>query len=108
MARWITVQARFDYRWPNRTAITHFSDDDLGDHYVKDEVADFAVAGGYATEGKSDEASRSKKTRKRSAAEEEPPADETTNSGTVAGVADAGDADADRSADRPAVDPDAE
>jgi hypothetical protein len=35
-------------------AVTHFSEADLGEHLVKDEVADFAVAKGYATEGKVD------------------------------------------------------
>jgi hypothetical protein len=60
MARWITVHAAFDYPWPGRSAITAFSDP--GEYMVKDEVADFAVAGGHATEGKAEgSATRSRK-----------------------------------------------
>jgi hypothetical protein len=50
MARWITVRRRFDYHWPGRSALTAFRDP--GEYMVKDEVADFAVANGHATEGK--------------------------------------------------------
>jgi hypothetical protein len=53
MARWITVtKAPFDYVWPGRSAITAFAEKDLGEHFVKDEIADFAVKGGFAKEGK--------------------------------------------------------
>jgi hypothetical protein len=51
MPRWITItKAPFDYRWPTVTAMTHFSMN--GEFFVKDEVADFAISKGYATEGK--------------------------------------------------------
>lgn len=59
MARWIAVTRPFNYHWPDRSAVTHFAEP--GDHFVKDEVADFAVEEGYATEGKADESSRSSK-----------------------------------------------
>jgi len=40
VARWITIiKAPFDYRWPDRSAITAFSA--TGEHMVKDEIADF-------------------------------------------------------------------
>jgi hypothetical protein len=73
MARWITItKVPFDYKWPNATAYTHFKT--LGEELVKDEVADFAVSKGYATEGKAaDSTTKSKKsgpkatTRRRSA-----------------------------------------
>jgi hypothetical protein len=61
MARWITVRKPFDYQWPGRGAITAFSEQHLGEHFVKDEIADFAIEKGYATEGKVDEAARSPK-----------------------------------------------
>jgi hypothetical protein len=49
MARRITIhKAPFDYRWPNRQAITAFTS--TGTFLVKDEIADFAIAKGYATE----------------------------------------------------------
>jgi hypothetical protein len=101
MPRWITVRKPFDYTWPSR-AITHYSADDLGDHHVKDEVADFAVANGYATEGKVDEASRStkgKKGRRTAKAADTEPVDR---------VGDADDAHPDWAAGGQSVDPDAE
>lgn len=52
--RWITVRKPFDYRWPDRSAMTVYREADLGEHLVKAEVADYAVAGGYASEGKLD------------------------------------------------------
>lgn len=61
MARWITLKESvlpFDYRWPDRVAITAFTlqKDAHGkaelEHKVKDEVADFIIAKGYGTEGK--------------------------------------------------------
>jgi hypothetical protein len=108
MSRWITVRTPFDYRWPDRSAITHFSDP--GEHMVKDEVADFAVAGGYATEGKVDGAARSKKSgpkRVRRAKKRDAPAAKAADTQTSAPVGDEDTADADRTADRPAVDDDA-
>lgn len=51
MPRWITVRERFDYRWPDRPAVTNFP---AGEHFVKDEVADFGVGKGYAVEGRLD------------------------------------------------------
>jgi len=60
VARWITIiKAPFDYRWPDRSAITAFSA--TGEHMVKDEIADFAVKSGYAIEGKADPTVRSTK-----------------------------------------------
>jgi hypothetical protein len=60
VARWITIiKAPFDYRWPDRSAITAFSE--TGEHMVKDEIADFAVRSGYAIEGKADPSVRSTK-----------------------------------------------
>lgn len=53
MARWITIipaAVPFDYRWPDRTALTAFTAP--GEYLVKDEVADYAVGRGFATEGK--------------------------------------------------------
>lgn len=61
MARWITVKKPFDYRWPGVNAITAFTDAALGEHFVKDEVADYAVENGYAAEGKADASARSRK-----------------------------------------------
>lgn len=60
MARWITVRLPFDFHWPSR-AVTAFGPENLAEHFVKDELADFAVENGYATEGKVDEAARSTK-----------------------------------------------
>jgi hypothetical protein len=112
MARWITVRQSFDYRWHDRSAITHFSADHLGEHFVKDELADFAVEKGYATEGKLDEAKRSTKgtgAKVRSSRSRKGKTDaKAADSRPIAPVGDADAADADRAADRPAVDPDAE
>jgi hypothetical protein len=108
MARWITVRQRFDFRWPSG-AITHFSDAELGEHHVKDELADFAVEKGYATEGKLDETKRSTKgtgAKVRSSRRKGKTNAKAADSGTVAPVGDADAADADRPADRPAVDSD--
>lgn len=106
MPRWITVRSPFDYRWPGRPAITAFTD--LGDHLVKDEVADFAVAKGYATEGKTDGSARSRKGgAKRVRRRKEPPAATTADTGPGASVGDADAVDADRAVDRPALDSDA-
>jgi hypothetical protein len=101
MPRWIAVRKPFDYTWQSR-AITHYSADDLGDHHVKDEVADFAVANGYATEGKVDEASRSTKGKKdrRTA--------KATDTESVDRVGHADDAHADRAAGGQPVDSDTE
>jgi hypothetical protein len=60
MPRWINIiKAPFDYRWPDRNAITAFTV--TGDQLVKDEVADFAVGKGYAIEGKANATARSVK-----------------------------------------------
>jgi hypothetical protein len=110
MARWITVRKPFDYQWPGRSAITAFSEQHLGEHFVKDEIADFAVEKGYATEGKVDEAARSPKgtgarlssRRKKDAA----PA-KAADTGSEPSVGNEDVADADRAADRSGVDSDA-
>jgi hypothetical protein len=56
MARWITVHKAFDYRFPDRSAILHFAEHPQypfpREEYVKDEIAEFAIKRGYATEGK--------------------------------------------------------
>ncbi len=53
MPRWITItKVPFDYRWPDASAITAFTE--AGELFVKDEVADYAIGKGYATEGKPD------------------------------------------------------
>lgn len=55
MARWITIKADavpFDYRWPDRSALTAFAIP--GEQMVKDEVADWAVKKGFASEGKAE------------------------------------------------------
>lgn len=110
--RWITVRKPFDYHWPGRSAVTTFRDTDLGEHYVKAEVADFAVDGGYATEGKVDGSARSRKStgkrvssRRRS--KDESPA-EAADARAKPPVDHAGDADADRPAGGAALAPDAE
>lgn len=101
MPRWITVRKPFDYHWPGRSAVTAFREDHLGDHFVKDEVADFAVREGYADEGKSDEASRSSKGKR-------PKNAKASDIGRKQAVDHESVADADRSADREPLDPDAE
>jgi len=104
--RWVTVRAPFDYRWKGRDAITSFTEGDLGEHLLKAEVADFAVDGGYATEGKVDGSAKSRKGRgKRAKVKKDPPAAADAQPSTPVGDKDA--ADADRAADRPAVDADA-
>lgn len=106
-SRWITVRTPFDYTWPSR-AITHYSEP--GDQLVKDDVADFAVANGYATEGKADGSARSRKGGKGKRvrrARKGSPAAKAADTRAVPPVGDEGAADADRAADRPTVDPDA-
>lgn len=107
MARWITVRKPFNYFWPGRSAVTHFREP--GDQMVKDEVADFAVANGYATEGKVDGSSRSDKgtNARRRAKKKDVPAAKAADSGPATRMGDANPALPDRPADRPAVDHDA-
>lgn len=50
--RWITIRQPFDYRWPDRSALTAYNEP--GEYMVKAEVADYAVGKGFATEGKAD------------------------------------------------------
>lgn len=108
MARWITVRSAFDYRWPGRNAVTEFNTP--GEFMVKDEVADFAIAKGFATEGKAEGSTTRSvkgKTRRRRAAkvaEKGAATVEASNAGPVPPVADADAADADRAADRSPVD----
>lgn len=106
MARWITVRQPFNYHWPDRSAVTHFKEP--GDQFVKDEVADFAVKKGYATEGKVDGSSRSSKggkpkVRKARAKKDAPPV-EAADHGPAEGVDHADHADADRPDDGRIVD----
>lgn len=104
MARWITVRKPFDYAWPGRQAVTHFADP--GELMVKDEVADFAIDRGYATEGKVDGSARSKKGgAKRVRRKKEAPAAANPQSG--AQVGDKDPAEADRAPDRASVADDA-
>lgn len=105
MARWINIASPFNYHWPDRSAVTHYAE--TGDHFVKDEVADFAVEEGYASEGKADASSRSSKGRKGRRATKEPATADTAEPRTAAPVGDQDVADADRAADRSPVDPDA-
>lgn len=109
MARWINVAKPFDYHWPDRSAITAFTERELGDHFVKDEIADFAVAKGYASEGKADAKSRSSKggPRRVRSRRKELPAAKAPDTGAATAVGDADAADADRPVDRAAVDHDA-
>ncbi|MGJ0508930.1 MAG: hypothetical protein ACR652_17740 [Methylocystis sp.] len=105
-SRWITVRVPFDYRWSSG-AITAFRAEHIGEHMVKDELADFAVARGYATEGKVDGSARLRKGRKpKNRAKETAPA-KTAELGPAEGMVDADVPPADRPADRPAVDHDA-
>jgi hypothetical protein len=101
MARWVTVRKPFDYHWPGRSAVTVFRDADLGDKFVKDEVADFAIGQGYADEGKADEASRSTKGKRAKNAK-------AADTGPKPRVDHESVADADRAADRQPLDSDAE
>lgn len=111
MARWINIAEKavpFDYRWPDRSAITAFTV--AGDHFVKDEIADFAIERGYASEGKADEASRSSKSgarRVRRAKRKETAPAKTADVGTAEGLGDVDVPAADRPADRAGVDSDA-
>lgn len=106
-SRWITVRQSFDYYWSHR-AVTHFSNADLGEHLVKNEMADFAVEKGYATEGKLDGSAKSRKgKRPRSKSRKGKPPAKTADIGAEPPVGDAGAADADRAAGGASVDPDA-
>lgn len=119
--RWITVRKPFDYRWPDRSAMTAYTEADLGEHYVKAEVADFAVAGGYASEGKLDgseakapkvkrkRAKRPSSTRTAAPKPATPSADAAAaDNGSNAGMAGSDLAAADSAEVRGAVDPAAE
>lgn len=113
MARWITVKTvPFDYRWPDRSAITAFTT--AGEYFVKDEVADFAIERGYASDGKTEGStarSTKGKTPRRASAKSvtrEPAVATTANDGTSDRVDQPIVADDDRPADRPPVDSDAE
>jgi hypothetical protein len=90
-SRCITVIVPFNYPWPGRQAVTHFSERDLGEYRVKNEVADFAVGKGYAREGKLEEQGTA----------------ETADAGTKPPVGDQDAPDADRPAGGPSVDSDA-
>ena len=105
-ARWITVRKPFDYRWESG-AITAFTEADLGEHMVKGELADFAVEGGYATEGKTDGSEASPPKPAKKSRRKETAAATTADTGSAEGVGDQAPADADRTDDRPAVDHDA-
>jgi hypothetical protein len=106
MPRWITVRQPFDYYWPDRMAVTHFGEP--GEQFVKDEVADFAVEKGYASEGKLDGSARSKKSTGRRVTKRKGKAPaKTADTGTIAPVGDENAADADRAAGGSAMAPDA-
>lgn len=104
MARWIHIAKPFNFHWPNRQAVTHFSADHLGDKFVKDEVADFAIAKGYATEGKADASSRSSKGK---SARKGKPAAKAADSGSDDAMAQPDMAVPDRPAGGDVVDPSA-
>lgn len=96
MARRINIlKAPFDYHWPGRQAVTHFSA--TGKFLVKDEVAEFAIAKGYAIP---DEPAKPATTRRRAPAK-------TANTRRTKGVAAADLPDAGRTAHGRAVDHDA-
>jgi hypothetical protein len=85
--RWITIRQKFDYAW-SRISISAFTP---GEHLVKAEVADYAVAKGYATEGKADgseaKASKGKRERVKKPAKAVTPAGNAgTDTGNDAGV----------------------
>ena len=105
MARWITIiKTPFDHRWPSG-AITHYTK--TGEFLVKDEVAERAVARGYAFEGKASDI-RSSKTAgagRVRRARKEPAAAKTANIGGTAGVAAAHLPDDDRPAYGRGLDP---
>lgn len=110
MARWITVTRAFDYPWPGRAAITAFTDANIGEHFVKDEVADYAVAKGHAREGKAaGSTTRSHKGKSPRPAKAATAAihAEAADTGSIARVDHADAAVPDRAADRTAVDHDA-
>jgi hypothetical protein len=107
MAHWITIRKPFDYRWPSG-AITFFAEP--GEQMVKNEVADFAVDNGYATEGKADgsEARSTKGGRKRrSSRKREAPAAATADTGPADRLGDADIPPDDRAADGGELDRDA-
>jgi hypothetical protein len=86
-SRWVTVTKAYDHYWGHR-AITHYPP---GQYRLKNAVADAAIKKGYASEGRLEEQDA-----------------KTADSGSVAPVGDENAADADRAANRPTVDPDAE
>jgi hypothetical protein len=106
--RWIAVRKPFDYHWPGRAAVTAFAEADLGEHYVKAEVADHAVAGGFASEGKLDgseaKAPKAKRTRRRKAVKAKADA-APTDTAADNGLAGSGVAADDSAKVRGAVDP---
>lgn len=109
MARWITVTRAFDYPWPGRNALTAFGEADVGEHFVKDELADYAIAKGHAREGKGEGSTtrsrKGKSPRRAKAATAATDNAEAADNGPSAPVGDADPADTDRSADRePVVD----
>jgi hypothetical protein len=108
-SRWITVRSPFNYAWPGRQAVTHFADKDLGEHLVKNEVADFAVGGGYATEGRLNASARSKKSgpRRVRASKKGAPAAKAADTGRRTAVGNQDVPAADRPSDRTALDHDA-
>jgi len=109
-SRWITVRQPFDYRWPSG-AITAFRIADAGEHLVKNELADFAVERGYATEGKVDGSARSKKggkkrvrrANKAAVSKEASPAT-TADTGSATGMGGQNPSDADSATDGRPVD----
>lgn len=117
MPRWITITQEFNYRWPGVQAVTHFRATPAHpiprEELVKDDVADFAIAKGFATEGRADGSTAKSrksgppaKTRRRKTGKakvDAAPADH----GPDDGVDGAGVADDDRASLRGAVDPDA-
>jgi hypothetical protein len=113
-SRWITIRQKFDYYWPGRTAITAYVPAEIR---VLDEVADFAVAKGYATEGKADgsdatppapkKATRRRKPAKKAAPAKEIAAATTADTGPAEGVGDSPVPDVDSAVDRSGVDHDA-
>jgi hypothetical protein len=66
MPRWINVKAPFEFNIRGEkgrgiVSTIAFRQEDVGDHFVKDEIADYAVKGKFASEGKHDPDARSKK-----------------------------------------------
>lgn len=70
MARRINVTKPFEFRWPGAVAFTVFAVKDLGEHTVKDELANYAIERGFATEvgAKKKAPSKAKSTAKKTAA----------------------------------------